>query len=1034
MIILHAGYIEDQFLLWGETSIDSPEVIKQNPTKKKTRSLRFLPYDAGFKKLVQALIDSGYPFKISKKDMRQVIIWLPSKGDSPIASSSIIEPPPSTRHEIQITPWQVTVLPLDREAVLHLLCQCAGKEILCLGVLIGKDLAFWSTAMRYAGSMVARQQFIPDVVQKEGRFRACWKSVIAGEERKRQTDLAKTMPSACRALSFDLQSEPSIPSDTVLSHFLDFTVDFLVRNSPRKQPMSIHPERWRKKKENAFDSIHDQWLHALRSPDGRMEGEENEFIRFMAQVQEWKRPITVSTDTPFRLCFRLEEPDAGIKATRKTRGKEDSWFVRYLLQDISDPSLLIPVKTAWNARGRRAALLQKAGFNAHEYILFSLGQASRVCPNVESSLKTSAPGGYATDSNGAYHFLTEETSILEQMGFGVLLPAWWTRKGTKQRLSIRAKVKSPSMQGGSGLSLDEIIHFQWEMALGGKKISLRELLELAQMKSTLVQVRGQWVHIHAEEIQEAIAFWKKKDNQERSVRELVHMALGRADTATGWIAEFLDRLNGKTSYDEIESPEAFQGTLRPYQKRGYSWLHFLHQWGLGACLADDMGLGKTIQTLALIQRNWYTNGKQPVLLICPTSVVGNWQKEASRFTPELPVMIHHGMTRKKGESFKKEASQHAMVISSYALLHRDFEILKEITWSGIVLDEAQNIKNPETKQAKAARSLDADYRLALTGTPVENNVGDLWSIMEFLNPGFLGTQAEFKRSFFVPIQATRDAEAIQRLKQLTGPFILRRLKTDKTIISDLPEKMEMKVFCNLTKEQASLYQAVVNDTEKKLESTEGIQRRGLVLATIMKLKQVCNHPAQFAGDRSAIPGRSGKLARLTEMVEEIIEIGDRALIFSQFSEMGGMLQKYLQEQFGHEVFFLHGQVTKKKRDEMVERFQSDKGPNLFILSLKAGGTGLNLTRANHVFHFDRWWNPAVENQATDRVFRIGQTRNVQVHKYLCVGTLEERIDEMIENKKEIAEGVVGSGEAWLTELSTDELRELFKLGKEAVAE
>ena len=358
-----------------------------------------------------------------------------------------------------------------------------------------------------------------------------------------------------------------------------------------------------------------------------------------------------------------------------------------------------------------------------------------------------------------------------------------------------------------------------------------------------------------------------------------------------------------------------------------------------------------------------------------------------------------------------------------------------VPWSAIALDEAQNIKNPETKQAQTARSLAADCRIALTGTPVENNVGDLWSIMEFLNPGFLGSQSAFKRRFFLPIQVDRDSHAVERLKRLTGPFILRRLKSDTRIIADLPEKMEMKVFCPLTREQATLYAAVVKEASEAIEQADGIQRKGLVLATLTKLKQVCNHPAQFLGDNSAIPNRSGKLARLTEMVEEVLAEGDRALVFTQFTEMGELLRSHLQETFAREVLFLHGGVAKKARDHMVERFQQDEdAPPIFLLSLKAGGTGLNLTRANHVFHFDRWWNPAVENQATDRAFRIGQTRRVQVHKFLCQGTLEERIDEMIERKKDIAANVVGTGEGWLTELSTEELRNLFALRAEAVQE
>ena len=420
------------------------------------------------------------------------------------------------------------------------------------------------------------------------------------------------------------------------------------------------------------------------------------------------------------------------------------------------------------------------------------------------------------------------------------------------------------------------------------------------------------------------------------------------------------------------------------------------------------------------------------------SVVGNWAKEAARFTPELPVMVHHGMGRLKGAAFPKAALEHALVLSSYGLLHRDQALFRRVPWWAVVLDEAQNIKNPQTKQAQAARGLPPDGRIALTGTPVENHVGDLWSIMEFLNPGLLGNQAEFKRSFHIPIQVNRDPEAARRLQGLTGPFILRRPKTDKTVIADLPEKLEMTVYCNLTQEQASLYQAVVDESIRDLEKeeTEGIRRKGIVLATLTRLKQVCNNPTQFLGDNSAIPGRSGKVARLAEMLEEVLAVGERALIFSQFAEMGGILRRHLEETFGREVLFLHGEVPKGQRDRMVERFQAAdaEGPRLFVLSLKAGGTGLNLTAANHVFHFDRWWNPAVESQATDRAFRIGQKQNVQVHKYVCVGTIEERIDEMIENKRQIAGAIVGTGEDWLTKLSTEELKDIMTLRREALGE
>jgi len=985
-----------------------------------------------------------------EKEVVPVILWAPAAGDEPIPSSTLVSDiqgysaslPPS------LSPWGVQALPLSREESLSILCASLGKKTIALGVIISRDLAFWSQAMRFAGSLVARQQFLPGLETRDKRYFAIWEPVITGEDKAHISDLARAMPSSARALTgMNATSPPETPPDESLASFLWGILDHLVRSAVRKDLPHTAVKKKGAKKAASFDSLHDQWLFALQSDDGAMEGTDAEMAGLSSQIREWYRPIAASLSSPVRLCFRLEEPEEKAPVKRKGRDAcSDAWYVRYLLQPLDDPSLIVPVEKAWAKKGKGHAALNRPGFNLHEYLFSSLGQAACLCPRIEKSLKATAPGGYELDSPGAHEFLTQKSLSLEQAGFGVMLPAWWTRRGTKMRLSLRANVKSPAMQGsGCGLSLNEIIRFDWEVALGDERLSLQELEALARLKSPLVRVRGQWVEISPEEIRSAIEFWKKKAADTATVKRVIHMALGAAEriqgidcsavTATGWVGDLLEQLEGHVKFQEIPPSGKFSGTLRPYQVRGYSWLAFLRQWGLGACLADDMGLGKTIQTLALIQHDWEENDKRPVLLVCPTSVVTNWQKEAERFTPGLPVMVHHGQERKKGKGFVKDARRHAIVISSYALLHRDMEHLKEVEWAGIVLDEAQNIKNPETKQAKAARSLKADYRISLTGTPVENSVGDLWSIMEFLNPGLLGTQSEFKRTYFIPIQAGHDPDAAQRLKRITAPFILRRLKTDKSIIADLPEKLEMKVFCPLTREQATLYKAVLRDVEESLDSSSGIQRKGLILATLSKLKQVCNHPAQFLGDNSGIPGRSGKLARLTEMLEEILDVGDKALVFSQFSEMGEIVKRHIQETFGCEVLFLHGAVQKKHRDRMVERFQRGDG-NLpvFVLSLKAGGTGLNLTQASHVFHFDRWWNPAVENQATDRAFRIGQARNVEVHKFICAGTLEEKIDEMIERKKGIAEKVVGTGEGWLTELSNKEIREIFSLHEEGIGE
>ena len=655
------------------------------------------------------------------------------------------------------------------------------------------------------------------------------------------------------------------------------------------------------------------------------------------------------------------------------------------------------------------------------------------------SLQGKRPAGRKLDADMAYRFLTRESMALEEAGYGIILPAWWTRRGARTKPAVKANVKTPQIQGGSGVSLATALELDLEVALGDQVMSARELEALAQLKTPLVKLRGQWVELNADEIRAALDFWNRKG--ETTLQDVIRLAVGAGETpggldvdgvaASGWLEDLLGQLTGRAEFQELETPDGFCGTLRPYQQRGYSWLAFLRRWGLGACLADDMGLGKTVQTLAAIQQDRQEGVKEPTLLVCPTSVLNNWRKEAARFTPDLPLMVHHGPGRKRDAEFAEAARQHAIVAASYGVLARDVGFMAEVPWRGIVLDEAQNIKNPATRQARAARSLGAEYRVALTGTPVENHVGDLWSVMQFLNPGLLGTETEFKRNYFVPIQAERDEGAAQRLQRATGTFILRRLKTDTAIISDLPDKVETREFCTLTREQATLYEAVLREAEQALEEAEGIGRRGAILGTLTRLKQVCNHPRQLLGDNSAIAGRSGKLARLQDMLEEIIAVGDRALVFSQFAEMGAILQRHIQDAFGREALFLHGGVSRRQRDRMVERFQdAGNGPPVFILSLRAGGTGLNLTAANHVFHYDRWWNPAVENQATDRAFRIGQTSNVQVHKFMCAGTLEERIDLMIEAKQATAERVVGTGEGWLAELSNDELRDVLRLSSE----
>ena len=487
----------------------------------------------------------------------------------------------------------------------------------------------------------------------------------------------------------------------------------------------------------------------------------------------------------------------------------------------------------------------------------------------------------------------------------------------------------------------------------------------------------------------------------------------------------------------LKAPDTFCGTLRPYQERGVAWLSYQSRLGLGCCLADDMGLGKTIQLICHIlhMRKRSPSDRRGILLICPMSVVGNWKREFARFAPSVHVVIHHGNDRAQctEDWIKNLEIPGTVVITTYGLIHRNADFLYTHRWAMIALDEAQAIKNASSKRSILVRELQADFRVALTGTPIENRLSELWSILDFLNPGLLGTHTRFQRLYGVPIERNNDEKAKERLRNVVAPFILRRVKSDPQIIQDLPEKMENKIFCSLSREQATLYQALVNTTMEKIEHAEGIARHGQILALLTHLKQIVDHPALFQKASSKSPDRSGKILRLIDMLETIIENDERALIFTQFKEMGDLLVPILQDAFDLETIpFLHGGLTASQRDALVADFQSPDGPPIFILSLKAGGTGLNLTAASHVFHFDRWWNPAVEDQATDRAYRIGQNKNVQVHKFLTLGTLEEKIDLMLEEKKNLSDAIVDASGAWVSQLDADALRELFTLSSEAM--
>ncbi len=755
----------------------------------------------------------------------------------------------------------------------------------------------------------------------------------------------------------------------------------------------------------------------------------------------WRANLTrAHTESGFTLCFRLEEaPSSDI----------DNWQLHFLVASRHDPSLKVSLDEYWSLHPRdRVEVARPFGQNFEKNLLLALGYAARIYPTVWAGMATDHPTRCRLTIDEALTFLKESAWVLGDAGYTVIVPAWWTPEG-RRRTKVRLKTSLRSPKGtataGSGyLSLNMIISYEYQLSVGGQVVTEEEWQQLVNAKTPLVQFRGQWMELDRDKMQQLLQFWQTHQHEESQITLLDMLKIGtEAEDDLEWdhdqtLQQMLSQLHDKNAFAPIKDPETLQGTLRDYQKRGVAWLQYLENLGLNPCLADDMGLGKTLEVIArLLKEREEANGVGTTLVIAPTSVLGNWRKEIERFAPELRTLVHQGSTRLKDKQAFTEACQmHDVVLTSFALARLDEKLLQGLKWHRVVVDEAQNIKNPHAAQTRAILKLAAPHRLALTGTPVENRLRDLWSIFNFLNPGYLGKEAQFRKEFEMPIYKSNDLARSTTLKKLVEPFILRRVKTDKRIIDDLPDKIEQKMYCTLTPEQASLYEAVVKDVEEQLNEAEGIQRKGLILSTILKLKQICNHPMQFLQDGSAFTSeRSHKLERLGEMIEEVIDSGESALIFTQFTEIGGALERYLEHTKHYNTYYLHGGTSVARRDRMITEFQDPESePSLFILSLRAGGVGLNLTKANHVFHFDRWWNPAVEDQATDRAFRIGQRKNVFVHKFLAMGTMEERIDAMIEDKKRLSSLVVGADESWLTELDNDTFKELIALRRSAVLE
>lgn len=1060
MAILHGSWLPEQqrFFLWGEawqraepaplnqvsehpyamSRSNLGDWLKEHAVSEGTESS-----DTNALVLPKNLWKRLGPREGKKTGWGKLLLALPSRleaeGLLPVHSAAYLE---DSEAAVEDTPsslhsWLVHGFWLSPAETLVLLSHLPlGQGVTGEGSVVAADLRFWGYVCRWGLDLMARGKFLPGIELSSQRQAAFWQPLLdSANDQERVRRFALSMPAACVFYQKKAESEyAAVPlrpgSQTYLVDFLQMMVDEWLRAIAKQQPVPASTPLSRELPVR-------EWLQGLTGQDPIIDANPVTLSRLREALITWTAPLQTRRED-YRLCMELIPP--------ATQGEQ--WTLTYQLQSTANPDWQLSAEVIWQHPVDQLRWQQHTIQAPQETLLSGLGRAARLYEPIRQSLLEAKPVCCLLEPIQAYEFIKSAAWKLQDNGVAVTLPPGLTEgSGLDSRLGLKVRAEVPNRKSRQRLGLKSLLNFQWDLSLAGETLDQKTFEQLTSQGSPLVNVNGKWVELRPQEVRAAKNFLKKKSAETPlSVEDAIRISTGDTQMidklsvvsfeAEGPLQALIDTLTtGNQTLEPVQEPEGFKGQLRPYQARGVSWLSFLEQWGLGACLADDMGLGKTIQLIAFLlnlKQQGFLDG--PTLLVCPTSVLGNWEREVRRFAPSLKVLIYHGDKRPHGKNLLRAAESAQLVITSYALVHRDLKDLQQPQWQGVVLDEAQNIKNPSAKQSKAVRQLQTGFRVALTGTPVENRLGELWSIMDFLNPGYLGPRNFFQRRFSTPIERYGDTASMQTLRSLVQPFILRRLKTDRDIIQDLPEKQEMTIFCQLSAEQASLYQQLVESSLVEIESAEGVQRRGQVLGLLTKLKQICNHPAQFLKESSlGIPGRSVKLQRLDEMVAELIDEGDRALIFTQFAEWGKLLQTHLQQKLRQETLFLYGSTSRPQREAMVDRFQQDPdGPRIFILSLKAGGVGLNLTRANHVFHFDRWWNPAVENQATDRAFRIGQTRNVQVHKFVCTGTLEERIHDMIESKQALSEQVVGTGENWLTELDTDQLRNLLLLDRSAV--
>ncbi len=863
-----------------------------------------------------------------------------------------------------------------------------------------------------AARSVAEGLVHPHLDHDDGWWYAFWGATLDEHVEQTLARIAEALPPVCAA-SFDGDA------DAAVHHLYPIAVDQIARDRLREDGVRLggHLGRGRP---NALELF----LDGLTASEAVLPAHSG-YAALERRLSRWvDEGLGRLSHTSWTLGLHLDERDyAGPDGA-------PALVLELWLQAEDDPTLGLPAELLWDGRADVFGFL-RAG-DPRGDLIRRLAEIAPLLADVGIRFDDSEPAEVELDPDTVGHFLRRTMPHLEERGVPVLLPSAWVRAPSSVKINLTARSQAPATRSSGLFSNTALASFDWRLAVGDVVFTDEELAELAAAKEPYIRVAGRWRALRPADVERALRFLERRRSGTGLI-DLVRAVSGLETDEAGLelgevsldstLADILEA--DERHFHPLPTPAALQHELFPFQERGHGWLRMLGDLGIGAILADDMGLGKTVQAIAMLasEREELSPGTLgPTLVVCPMSIVRQWGGELERFAPSLRVHLHHGLARLTGPALVAAARDADVVVTSYDIATRDIDALAAVSWDRLLLDEAQDVKNPATKRARALRRLPARRRVAMTGTPIENRLNELWALMDLVNPGLLGSRSWFDRTFARPIEAGGDERALQRLRSIVHPFILRRAKDAPEVELELPPITIEKDYCKLTIEQAGLYQATVDRWLPRIEA-HGLHfgRRGAVLAMLGQLKQVCNHPEMLLPTGQALDGRSGKLERLIELLEQVPP-GEKALVFTQYPGFDRLVP-HLEQRLGKPVGFFHGRLNARRRDELLESFATDHGPSVLVISIKAGGRGLNLPAANHVIHFDRWWNPAVEQQATDRVHRFGQRKHVYVHSLICTGTLEERIDALLDSKRELAEKVIaGGGEDWLGELDLGAIR------------